>query len=73
MFISSTEKSVINARLEFLEEKVNSLTALFMQMGMKAPAEVKTKSRKWNQASKTAASARMKKYWADKRAKKVAA
>jgi hypothetical protein len=73
MFISSKEKSVINARLEFLEERVNSLTALLLKTGIKAPEEVKPKSRKWNQASKVAASARMKKYWADKRAKKVAA
>jgi len=73
MFISSTEKSVINARLEFLEERVNSLTALLLKTGIKAPKEVKPKIRKWNQASKAAASARMKKYWADKRAKKVAA
>jgi hypothetical protein len=73
MFISSNEKSIINARIDLLEARVNSLTALFAMPASKAPKEVKPNGRKWNEASKLAASARMKKHWADKKANKVAA
>lgn len=69
MFISSTEKSIINARLELLESRVSSLTKLLMQASSSTPEEGKRKSTPWSEKSKSAASERMKKYWADKKAK----
>lgn len=70
MFISNTEKSIINARLEFLEAKVSSLTTMLTQATAHQPVEVKRKGKPWGEKSKLAASERMKKYWADKKATK---
>jgi hypothetical protein len=73
MFISSNEKSIINARIEFLEKKIrtleNSLSYAVAQMACMLPKEKKTKGWTWSEESKTEASSRMKKYWAEKKAK----
>jgi len=70
MFISNAEKNAINARLEFLEARVITLTALLTQAPASQPEEVKRKTKPWGEKSKAAASERMKKYWADKKANK---
>jgi hypothetical protein len=73
MFISNSEKSIINARIEMLEAKVNSLTALLTLAPAKTPEATSHKARKWSAESRAAQSASMKKYWAAKKASKVAA
>ena len=71
MFISSNEKSIINARIDFLEKKIrsleNSLSSIVAQMACMPPKEKKTKGWTWSEESKSEASARMKKYWATKK------
>ena len=73
MFISSNEKSIINARIDFLEKKIrsleNSLSSIVAQMACTTPKEKKTKGWTWSEESRSEASARMKKYWATKKVK----
>jgi len=72
MFISSTEKSLINARIQALEEKVQSLTAMIALASTKSPEVAKPKARKWSDESRASQSVSMKKYWAEKKAKAAA-
>lgn len=73
MFISSNEKSIINARIDSLDRKVRilegSLSYVVSQLACQPPKEKRSKSWAWSEASKLEASERMKKYWADKKAK----
>jgi hypothetical protein len=83
MFISSAEKSIINARIEFLEARVRDLTDAVLKAqklaskiekaNAKTPEEKTRKSYAWSSENKSAASERMKKYWANKKANTVAA
>jgi hypothetical protein len=71
MFISKAEKKAINARLASLEIKLN-----FLELNMASkelPVANQKKDRTWTEENKAAASERMRKSWADRKAKKEAA
>jgi hypothetical protein len=70
MFISSTEKSIINARIDYLEKSVRELIKALAKDAVQPPEEKKRKGHVWTDASKVAASERMKKSWADRKAAK---
>jgi hypothetical protein len=71
MFISKAEKNAINARLESLEIKLNFLT--LNKASNKPPMAGKKRGYKWSDEERMAASERMKKSWADRKANKGAA
>jgi hypothetical protein len=71
MFISKAEKKAINARLASLEIKLNFLELNMVSKELPVVVE-KPKRIKWTEESKAAASERMKKSWADRKAKKEA-
>lgn len=72
MFISAKEKSIVNARIDLLEARVNELVGLFEKAKIKLPKEKKYNPREWTDVEKFKASERMKKFWADRKAKKEA-
>jgi hypothetical protein len=73
MFISKAEKYQIQLEIIGLKTKIrtleNSLSYVVAQLACTPPKEKKSKNRVWNEESKLAASERMKKYWADRKAK----
>lgn len=75
MFFSKAEKEEmrvsirgIQAEIRDLKIEVSNLTKLISLKN--APPSEKRKGHQWNEASKKTASERMKKYWADRKAKK---
>lgn len=72
MFISKAEKDQIQLEIIGLKKSIraleNSLSYVVAQLACQPPKE-KRQGRTWNEESKSAASERMKKYWAEKKAK----
>ena len=70
MFITHAEKNEMQLAIRILQVEVKSLSALISQKKPHPPEEKKRKNHVWTDASKAAASERMKKSWADRKAAK---
>jgi hypothetical protein len=75
MFISKAEKDGFHREIVGLKAKIqsleNSLSYVVAQLACMPPKEKKTKGWTWSEESKTEASSRMKKYWAERKAKEA--
>lgn len=77
MFISKYEKEEMRISIRTLQAEVKSLNDHLERLAKyvitkDAPPVKKRQGHKWDDASKQAASERMKKHWADRKAKKEA-
>ena len=72
MFISNFEKSRIEARLKLLEQQVRDLTAKVVIMGNFPEARKEKSTLGWTEEARARHSARLKKSWADRKAKVAA-
>jgi hypothetical protein len=70
MFITRAEKNEMQLAIRILQAEVKGLSALISQEKPQPPQEKKRKGHVWTDASKVAASERMKKSWADRKAAK---
>lgn len=75
MFISNAEKDEINRQIVGLLARVrtleSSLSYVASQLACLPEQEKKRKGRTFSEAEKLRSSARMKKYWADKKVKET--
>lgn len=73
MFISNAEKSQIDARISYLEGKVRHQAELILGLNnsLKKLNHIEALKKGWTPELRAAQSARMKKAWADKKAKKA--
>lgn len=75
MFISTSEKEEIKASIKMLQVEIKVINEQIERLAKyiitrDAPPVKKRQGRQWNEASKQAASERMKKHWEERKAKK---
>jgi hypothetical protein len=70
MFITRAEKNEMQLAIRILQAEVKGLSVLISKEKPQPPVEKKRKGHVWTEASKVAASERMRKSWADRKATK---
>jgi hypothetical protein len=70
MFITRAEKNEMQLAIRILQAEVKGLSALISQEKPQPPEPKQRKGHVWTDASRVAASERMKKSWADRKAAK---
>ena len=70
MFITNAEKEEMRISIRRLQAEVRDLSLLISKQNARPTVEKKRKPRNMTEESRAATSERMKKYWADRKAKK---